>query len=462
MGEGNPIMFGTRGNGGDRTRTRIKCTAPIRICDLGGWTDTWFAGKGNILNIAVFPSVEVTVDARKAQAGEGQITIFAENYNDRYDIEPKGRTWTKHPLIEAALRMFELPRDLHLDVSIFSEAPAGASTGTSAAVSVALLGALDLLGGRSLTSHEIASKAHYIESELLGIQSGIQDQISSAYGGINFIEMTNYPEASVSPLSLPEELLWELQSRLVLIYLGKPHSSSAIHGMVIRRLEESSEHRRHLEPLREAAIEGKKALLRKDLEAFGNAMIENTRAQRKLHPDLIGERAKLVISLAQECGVAGYKVNGAGGAGGSITLLLKSVGQDKHELLKAIQKMHPEFRHIPMILAPQGLRRWSNAKDTLYGLAQANGGANDIRTKRESHQDMAARQMREGRRGLASRISRAKDANAAPPPRASRAAGPTRRGPAKPARRQGPNATRCPPGRTPHPPDEIARTSPPV
>jgi D-glycero-alpha-D-manno-heptose-7-phosphate kinase len=29
--------------------------APIRICDLGGWTDTWFAGHGAIVNIGVYP-----------------------------------------------------------------------------------------------------------------------------------------------------------------------------------------------------------------------------------------------------------------------------------------------------------------------------------------------------------------------------------------------------------------------
>lgn len=110
------------------------------------------------------------------------------------------------PLIEASFRIFELPKNLHLDVSIYSNAPVGASTGTSAAVSVALLGALDLIGQRSMTSHRIARKSHYIETKILGYQSGIQDQLSSAYGGINFIEMRNYPEASVSPLYLPDTL----------------------------------------------------------------------------------------------------------------------------------------------------------------------------------------------------------------------------------------------------------------
>jgi len=336
----------------------IQCSAPIRICDLGGGTDTWFAGSGKVLNIAVFPSVEVTVVAGRKRARDPQITIHAENYRDTYALKRRARTWTKHPLIEAGFRLFRLPSGLHLDVTIFSAAPAGASTGTSASVSVAVLGALDLLGQRSLTSYELAAKAHYIESALLKLQSGIQDQLCAAYGGINFIEMSRYPEASVSPVVLPEELTWELESRLLLIYLGRPHSSSAVHETVIRRLEESPRFRRYLEPLREAAAAGKAALLRCDLGAFGEAMAANTRAQQKLHPELVGDRARQVIALAREHGVSGYKVNGAGGAGGSVTLLLKPGAREKHARIAAIEAANPDFRNLPIRLAPQGLRRW--------------------------------------------------------------------------------------------------------
>lgn len=336
----------------------IKCTAPIRICDLGGWTDTWFAETGKVLNFAVFPSVEVTVVTRPKKPREPQITIYAENYHDVYSLDARSKLWTKHPLIEAGFKLFDLPEKLHLDVSIFSEAPAGAATGTSAAVSVAVLGALDLIGSRSLTSYEIGRKAHYIESEMLHLQSGIQDQLCAAYGGINFIEMTKYPEASVSPVNVSEEVIWELESRLLLIYLGKPHSSSAVHESVIKRLEQSPKFRRCLEPLRQAAVAGKEALLRNDLGALGEAMIQNTAAQKELHPELVGERAAHVIRVAQKFGVAGYKVNGAGGAGGSVTLLLKAGAQDKHALIAEVEKAHPDFRNIPIRLAPHGLRRW--------------------------------------------------------------------------------------------------------
>ncbi len=33
----------------------IRATAPLRINDIGGWTDTWFSGEGKVLNMAMSP-----------------------------------------------------------------------------------------------------------------------------------------------------------------------------------------------------------------------------------------------------------------------------------------------------------------------------------------------------------------------------------------------------------------------
>jgi D-glycero-alpha-D-manno-heptose-7-phosphate kinase len=345
-------------------RRIIKCTAPIRICDLGGWTDTWFAGSGMVTNMAVFPAVEVIVAASPRRSSRcPQITIHAENYGDHYDL-PKGRaSFSKHPLIEASCKAFNISKDLHLEVSIHSEAPAGASTGTSAAVSVALIAALDLVAGGRMTSYQIARKSHYIETVKLGFQAGIQDQLASAYGGINFIEISHYPEASVSPLYIDARTQWELENRLLLVYLGAPHSSSEVHKMVIKKMEESPAFRSRLAPLRDCAEAGKSALLVGNLNTFGRTMIQNTEAQMDLHPDLIGSKAKKVISLAQGFNVSGYKVNGAGGDGGSITLLLRDGVHEKQELCRLLGDCGDGIRAIPVNLAPNGLRRWETISE---------------------------------------------------------------------------------------------------
>lgn len=343
------------------TRTRktrvIHARAPIRICDLGGWTDTWFADVGAVCNIGVYPYAEVQVYVREQRPESPRITIHVENFGDRYEVDPRHIVYDKHPLLEAAIDILEL-RDLSLEVNLFSEAPAGGSTGTSAAVSVAFLGALDMLLPGRRTPHEIAALAHRVETEKLGLQSGIQDQICSAHGGICFIEMFKYPLASVSHIEVPNSVWWELERRLVLVYLGKSHSSSDVHGQVIRRLEQPGADKSVLGRLRKAAYAGKDALYSGNFEGFGRAMVDNTDAQGELHPALISADAKHVIDLARRHGAVGWKVNGAGGEGGSLTLLCGSSDAAKRRLIREIHGLGPGFRVIPTYLSRTGLRRW--------------------------------------------------------------------------------------------------------
>ena len=62
------------------------CVAPIRICDNGGWTDTWFAGHGKVFNIGVYPYVEVQIEVLPREAQEDRIVLFAENYGERFVV----------------------------------------------------------------------------------------------------------------------------------------------------------------------------------------------------------------------------------------------------------------------------------------------------------------------------------------------------------------------------------------
>ncbi|MCK5569137.1 MAG: GHMP kinase, partial [Spirochaetes bacterium] len=204
----------------------INSVAPIRICDNGGWTDTWFAKYGKIFNIGVYPYAEVQIEVYPYRGQDERIVIYAENFGERYVVRPENLGWDRHPLLEAAIERMKVPDDYAFQVTIFSEAPSGASTGTSAAVTVALVGALDYLAPGRMTPHEVAYTAQSIEVDGLKQQCGIQDQLCSAYGGINYIDMFQYPYASVSQIQVPNSIWWELERRLLLIYLGKSHSSS--------------------------------------------------------------------------------------------------------------------------------------------------------------------------------------------------------------------------------------------
>ena len=346
--------------GASRPLSIINSVAPIRICDNGGWTDTWFARHGKIFNIGVYPCAEVQITVYAAGGRENRIMINAENYGERYVVTPE-KHWDKHPLLEAAIEYMRVPANVALEATIFSEAPSGASTGTSAAVTVALLGALDSLTPGRLTPHEVARAAHKIETEVLHQQCGIQDQLCSAYGGINYIEMFQYPSASVSPIHVPYEIGWELERRLVLIYLGKSHRSSEMHQRVIQALEDAGPDCKQLADLRLTADRSRDALYAGDFGALGAAMIANTEAQGRLHPELISPEAARVMGIAREHGALGWKVNGAGGEGGSVTILCGALSQVKRAMIREMEQENPRLKNIPIYLSRHGLRVWQKA-----------------------------------------------------------------------------------------------------
>ncbi len=315
----------------------IHSAAPIRICDVGGWTDTWFAEHGCIFNMGIYPCAEVQIAVYPASEHSERIVIHAENYGERYAVNTQRRAdsgeWDKHPLLEAAIEYMSIPENLAVEVTIYSDAPSGASTGTSAAVTVALVGGLDSLTAGRMSPHEVAYAAQHIETAMLGQQCGIQDQLCSAYGNINYIDVFQYPYASVSPISVADTTWWELERRLALVYLGNSHNSSQVHEMVIRGLENAGPNCKQIEDLRKTAPRARDALYAGDFYTLGAAMTENTEAQRRLHPALVSYDAERVIEIAQAHAALGWKVNGAGGEGGSLTLLCGSRSDSRRAMI---------------------------------------------------------------------------------------------------------------------------------
>jgi D-glycero-alpha-D-manno-heptose-7-phosphate kinase len=339
----------------------IHARAPLRINDIGGWTDTWFAKQGKVLNLAVAPPVEVQIKAFKnPDAIRERVTVRAENYSETFSFVPEepGPASEPHALLRHAVGAFAIPMEHRLEIDIFSPVPAGISTGTSASVCVALLSALDRLTGGGRSSGEIASLAHRVETDKLGRQSGVQDQICAARGGVSFIRVTAYPEAEVEGLSLEPRLWEELNRRLCLVYLGKPHNSTAIHERVIAELENGGPPLARLEEMSRLAGEARDLLLRGDLESYGRVMSENNECQRGLYAELVSREADAVIRVAKKHGASGWKVNGAGGRGGSLTLLAGADDALRRAMVGEIDSMAGGIRVLPTSLSIAGLRVW--------------------------------------------------------------------------------------------------------
>jgi D-glycero-alpha-D-manno-heptose-7-phosphate kinase len=314
-------------------RRAVTATAPVRVVDLGGWTDTWFAGSGLVCCVAVGPATTVSIS-------------LPENVDASDESSSKPISWntpdlpgtTEHPLLQAVAKQYELPG---AEVTVRSAVPPGAGLGTSASVLVALTAAMDAATQALAPESDpnwrqpawLAAQAHRAETST-GAQSGVQDQCAAAHGGVLLIDVS-YPSTSVSQVELPVVIAAELGERLLTVSFGMPHQSSDLHRQVIGHLE-GRDCSRKMAPLRQAAADGAAALTKGDFDGYAEAIRANTAAQRALHPALIGSDAQQLMSVAARCGAV-VKVNGAGGEGGSATVLLPADPALRGRLLNAVE-----------------------------------------------------------------------------------------------------------------------------
>lgn len=330
--------------------------APVRFCDLGGWTDTRIVPRGAVLNFAARLYTYVTLQVREGPGGVTLESLDTEERTQLHDIRHIEYNGVLDLLKAAVARsgielrtsgVYSTRRAVMLQVR--SDAPPASGLGSSAALGVAAIGALARFQGRHLLPHEAARESQLLEVQELKLEAGVQDQLGSAYGGVNFMEV-EYPNARVLPLPLEPAVRCELEDRFVLVYTGRSHFSSGMHQKVIA---EAEKHRGDFDALARAAIAGKEALLAGDLEAFGAAMTANWEAQKALHPDITTPEIEALDRATAEAGAIGFKANGAGG-GGTVTVL---AGRNRSHLVRrAAAELGMQV--LPAFLDTTGLQVW--------------------------------------------------------------------------------------------------------
>lgn len=316
---------------------RAVATAPVRVADVGGWTDTWFAERGAVCSIAVGPGASAEVVVRNGRGdGEPSVRLWAPDLGVSSWVGPSVDGWSRpepgvqplleHTVGEVAGRLpagTVGPDGIGLDVTVSAAVPPGSSLGTSASVLVALLAALEAVTSAGQPDPSaLAARAHAIEVERAGRESGVQDHWAAAWGGVSWIEVDPFPHVQRREVVLPAATTAALAARLVTVHLGGGHDSSVLHRVVIDAAEAGDGGVLDvLRELRALAALAARRLEAGDLDGWGAVLTAATQEQTRLHPALVGDAARAVTDLAALHGVGGWKVNGAGGAGGTVTLL---------------------------------------------------------------------------------------------------------------------------------------------
>jgi len=310
-------------------KNSVLTRAPTRICDIGGWTDTWFYPKGAVFSFCVDLYSYVKLVENKTKT----IKIFAENLKQSAEIlnlkkiEYNGVL----DLLKAAIKRMNIEKGL--DIFVKADAPPGCGTGTSASVAVALISALATYKRLNMDQNNIAVLAHKLETEELGLESGVQDQYAAAYGGINFMEI-DYPKVKLLKIEINENRILELENQFILVYFGS-RSSSKMHNAVISNYKNRDKATINSFKIMRQCAYDMKASINSDIEILGEIINRNWEAQKKLHPLMVNATIAKAEKIAKSNGAIGFKCNGAGG-GGSATILAECghIYQIKKKLIR--------------------------------------------------------------------------------------------------------------------------------
>jgi D-glycero-alpha-D-manno-heptose-7-phosphate kinase len=332
----------------------IRAKAPLRLSFAGGGTDIPpFPQEegGCVLSATINRYAYGTLRPRE----DSQICIESLDFgiSVSYSVEDRLVYDGKLDLAKAAILKLGGNKSTGFDLFLHSDAPPGSGLGASSAMMVVLVGLLKEFKSLPLTDYEIADLAYVIERKELGIQGGLQDQYAATFGGFNFIEFLP-DRVVVNPLKISQDVINELQYNLLLCYTGKTRLSAGIIEDQIQRYKRcETENIQALREIKRLTIEMKNALLRRDLDVFGELLHEEWQQKKKLSPKISNPELDELYEIARREGALGGKITGAGGGG---YMLLYCRFDKKHKIaekLKALGCVITDFAFEPF-----GLQTW--------------------------------------------------------------------------------------------------------
>lgn len=186
-----------------------------------------------------------------------------------------------------------------------SAIPIGAGLSSSAAITVALVRALDDLFALHLTTDQVAETAYLAEHADLGIMCGRLDQYSIAHGGVTFIETGDSPR--VTPLQVPPV-------PMVVGDTQEPrHAQQILNRVKQDILAKDPTTLDAFEKMHQCVLGGREALERGDFKRVGELMSAQQVQEGRIAADT--PKLNALCEGAVEGGAFGAKQMGAGGGG---------------------------------------------------------------------------------------------------------------------------------------------------
>jgi len=204
----------------------IRSRSPARISFAGGGTDItkYFFDRGGA---GVSFTINKYSNVHLIKRNDEKILITSNDYRKKILIKniDKIKYDGNLDIVKSCIKL--LKPNFGFDLYLETDVKPGSGLGGSAAVSSAVIGAINYLQKRRLNKYEIAELAFRAERIELGILGGWQDQYSTVFGGCNLMEFKKSTNL-IQNMTLPNNILDELERRLILCYTGSPHKGASL------------------------------------------------------------------------------------------------------------------------------------------------------------------------------------------------------------------------------------------
>lgn len=308
---------------------------PFRISFFGGGTDypAWYrTNGGSVLGTTIDKYCYITCRYLPPFFDHRFRVVYSKIENCKSVDE------IQHPAVREVLRFLGVNRgvEIHHD----GDLPARSGIGSSSAFTVGLLHAVHALKGHMPTKQELAFEGMHIEQDVLKETVGSQDQVLVAYGGFNLVAFHPDGRIVVTPMTLPEERVQDLNDHLVLFYTGVDRTASAVAASYVRNIEARERELRRLDALVKEAV----ALLSSghDLRGFGALLHEAWQVKRDLSVKVSSSYIDQIYTEALSAGAVGGKLIGAGGGGFMLFFVPPAARRKVRERLGRL--LHVPFR----------------------------------------------------------------------------------------------------------------------
>lgn len=202
-----------------------------------------------------------------------------------------------------------------LDITVASDTrTTGSGLGSSGALVTALLLAVHARSGHHCTPAELARQATEVEIGRCGRAVGLQDQYTSAYGGLISLTFVAPGRVDVERIQLDDGVRAELERSLVLVDTCQGRDSGSVLAAQQRRLSTDRRWRSTVRRMAELANEMKTELEKGRTADLGAALHEGWVLKRSLL-DPGWSAADALYERGRDAGAEGGKLLGAGEGG---------------------------------------------------------------------------------------------------------------------------------------------------